>query len=121
MCDDKHEHCDEVERTILIQKQGKLELTFPSLYGTDCCLAKYDESEGVWQICVNPFSQLFEPRTSMKLKTGSLVRIPRKKSHLDFGWRNYEFSEQDFFKRAGTTTTVHRRLHFYAHKREAGI
>lgn len=83
-----------------------MELTFPSLYGTNICLAKYDEREGVWQICVNPFFRLFVPRTSMKLKTGSLVRIPKKRSHLDFGWRNYEFSEQDFFKRAGTTSTV---------------
>ena len=83
-----------------------MELTFPSLYGSDCCLARYDESEGVWQICVNPFSQLFEPRASMKMKTGSLVRIPRKKSYLDFGWRNYEFEEQYFYKRAGTTGNV---------------
>ena len=95
-----------MERTILVQKQGKLELTFPSLYGTDICLAKYDERECVWHICVNPFFQTFEPRTGMKLRTGSLVRIPRKKSALDFGWRNYEFSEQEFFKRAGTTSTV---------------
>ena len=94
-----------MERTIIIQKEGTFELTFPSLYGADCCLAKCDGSEGVWQICVNPFLKLFEPRANMKLKTGSNVRIPKKKSYLDFGWRNYEFSEQDFFKRAGTTTT----------------
>jgi hypothetical protein len=69
-------------------------------------LAKCDEGEGVWRICVNPFSQMFELRASMKLKTGSLVRIPRKKSWLDFGWRNFEFEEQDFYKRAGTTANV---------------
>jgi hypothetical protein len=104
--DGKHTLCDDVERTIIIRKEGKLQLTFPSLYGSDCCLARYDENQGVWEICVNPFSQTFQLRASMKMKTGSLVRIPRKRSYLDFGWRNYEFEEQDYYKRAGTTGNV---------------
>ena len=100
----KHELCSEVERTIIIQKEGNWVLTFPSLHGTDRCLAKYEQ--GVWLICVNPFSQIFEPRVSMQLKAGSLVRIPKKKTHLDFGWRNFEFADQEYFKRAGTTDNV---------------
>jgi hypothetical protein len=103
--DGSDELCSEVERTILIHKEGNWELTFPSLHGTGRCLAKC-EAGGVWQICVNPFLQKFEPRVSMQLETGCRVRIPRKKAHLDFGWRNFEFADQECFKRAGTTANV---------------
>jgi hypothetical protein len=104
--DGSDELCSEVERTILIHTEGNWELTFPSLYGTGRCLAKYEALQGVWQICVNPFLQIFEPRVSMKLKTGCRVRIPRKKTLLDFSWRNFEFADQECFKRAGTTANA---------------
>ena len=100
----KDELSSEVERTIIIKKEDTWVLTFPSLHGTDRCLAKY--KDGVWLICVNPFRQIFVPRGSMQLKAGSLVRVPKKKAHLDFGWRNFEFADQEYFKRAGTSANV---------------
>jgi hypothetical protein len=98
--DGKHELSSVVERTLIIRTSEGLVLTFPSLHGTERCLAKCDLSNN-WQVCVNPVSQLFENRVAMRLVEADPPRGIHNGRPLDFGWRNFQLEDNERFFKAG--------------------
>ena len=94
-----HELSSAMERTLIINTTEGFVLIFPSLHGTNRCLAKCVASK--WQVCVNPVSELFENRDSMHLVTVDSPRNIRNGTCLDFGWRNFELEDHEKFFKAG--------------------
>ena len=79
----KREIWSDMERTMIIKTSEGFELTFPSLYGTNRCLAKCSISN-IWQVCVNPILEIFESRECMHLVKADPPRALKNGQYLDF-------------------------------------
>lgn len=96
----KREIWSDMERTMIIKTSEGFELTFPSLYGTNRCLAKCSISN-IWQVCVNPILEIFESRECMHLVKADPPRALKNGQYLDFGWQNFELEDHCKFQKAG--------------------